>query len=111
MDDQTRADANYIEAFLRETVNGVPVGQPIMSNAIFDFVTRSVGRVYTQTKLIPPNALSCVGPGHIAVREQDFIKRDKPDEHDYLDDRPTYDLHDFSHLTAATLCAELYGNK
>ncbi|BAE57741.1 unnamed protein product [Aspergillus oryzae RIB40] len=61
-----------------------------------------------QTKLVPPTAISSIGPNHIAVREKDF----EGDSTAMLDNSSAiWDLHDFAHLTAASVCPELYGSK
>ena len=117
MDDQTRSDANDIDRFLRlktrpDGACDSTIGRQIMNYAFFHFVNSSWLKVDTQTELIPPNALSCIGERHIAVRKQDFLRLNNPAEDIlYNPDHPTYDLHDLSHLSAATLCPELYGNK
>ena len=61
-----------------------------------------------QTRLIPPTAISAIGVGHIAVRAEDF----KEDSVRILDNRSAiWDLHDFAHLSAASVCPDLYGSK
>jgi sarcosine oxidase delta subunit len=61
-----------------------------------------------QTRLIPPTAISAIGVSHIAVRAQDF----KGDSVHMLDNPPAiWDLHDFAHLSAASVCPDLYGSK
>ncbi|KAI1983939.1 hypothetical protein LOZ53_005670 [Ophidiomyces ophidiicola] len=59
-------------------------------------------------RLIPPRAIAALGPQHVAVRPQDFAGASTA----LLDEaRAVWDLHDFAHLTAASLSAELYGSK
>ncbi|KAI2000055.1 hypothetical protein LOZ20_002860 [Ophidiomyces ophidiicola] len=59
-------------------------------------------------RLIPPRAIAALGPQHVAVRRQDFAGASTA----LLDEaRAVWDLHDFAHLTAASLSAELYGSK
>jgi len=65
-------------------------------------------KVVHQTKLIPRNAISCLSEGTIAVRKQDFLS--KSSEQILVNRLPLNDLHDFAHLTTATLSPELYGN-
>ena len=49
-----------------------------------------------------------IGPGRIMVRKSDF---DSVSEQQALDTRHAmYDLHDFAHMTTATLNSSLYGN-
>jgi hypothetical protein len=71
-------------------------------------VNSSTFTVDYQTRLIPPTALSAVGVSHIAVRAQDF----KGDSVRMLDDLSAVcDLQDFAHLSAASVCPDLYGSK
>ncbi|KAL3421604.1 hypothetical protein PVAG01_05760 [Phlyctema vagabunda] len=64
--------------------------------------------VYHPGKLVPPRAISALGPYRAAVRPQDF----DGDSVAMLDiTTPLWDLHDFSHLTAASLAPELFGSK
>ncbi|KAI1957044.1 hypothetical protein LOZ58_005966 [Ophidiomyces ophidiicola] len=61
-----------------------------------------------QQRLIPPRAIAALGPQHVAVRQQDFAGASTA----LLDEaRAQWDLHDFAHLTAASLSPELYGSK
>lgn len=61
-----------------------------------------------QTRLIPPTAISAIGINHIAVRAKDY-----DGESNRLLDQPNalWDLHDFAHLSAASVAPELYGSK
>ncbi|KAM5496332.1 hypothetical protein McanMca71_007882 [Microsporum canis] len=61
-----------------------------------------------QTYLIPPKAISSIGRNHVAVRQTDF----KGDSCDLLEQSSAiWDLHDFAHLSAASLSPELFGSK
>ncbi|KAJ6181229.1 hypothetical protein N7519_011690 [Penicillium mononematosum] len=71
-------------------------------------VNSSTFTVDYQTRLIPPTAISAIGVSHIAVRAQDF----KGDSVRMLDNPSAiWDLHDFAHLSAASVCPDLYGSK
>ncbi|KAJ5480456.1 hypothetical protein N7530_005965 [Penicillium desertorum] len=71
-------------------------------------VNSSTFTVDYQTRLIPPTAISAIGVSYIAVRAQDF----KGDSVHMLDNPPAiWDLHDFAHLSAASVCPDLYGSK
>jgi len=65
-------------------------------------------KVDNQTRLVPPTAISAIGVNHIAVRAKDY-----DGESTRLLDQPTaqWDLHDFAHLSAASVAPELYGCK
>lgn len=65
-------------------------------------------KVDYQTRLIPPTAISAIGINHVAVRAKDY-----DGESIRLLDQPTalWDLHDFAHLSAASVAPELYGSK
>ncbi len=85
----------------------------VVDYAVFMAVTSGRWlKVENHSQLIPPDAISCIGDRHIAVRKQDFdigtMSADQSlKESSYL----RYDLHDFSHLITACLCPRLYGNK
>jgi hypothetical protein len=76
--------------------------------AVHHFVTRGGLKVENPTKLVPPNAISSIGDSHIAVRRQDFLRTN---EELLAESVPLWDLHDFAHLTTATMSPELFGNK
>ena len=98
------AEAGRIDRFLRR--DGMACRA--FNYAVFCLVKGHWLKVEHATKLVPPNAISCIGNGAIAVRKRDF--EGSADE--VLNDpSPMYDLHDFSHLATATLSPELYGNK
>ncbi|GAB1203308.1 hypothetical protein APSETT445_001937 [Aspergillus pseudonomiae] len=95
---------NEIVAFLSHDHNAIRA----INYGVHRLVNSNTFTVDHQTKLVPPNAISSIGPGHIAVREKDFDS----DSTDMLDNSSAlWDLHDFAHLTAASVCPELYGSK
>ena len=93
-----------IDCYLRSCSRAIRA----MNYAVYSFVTTGGLQVDHPPQLIPPNAISALGPSHIAVRRADFSKSIS----DILaSDIVLYDLHDFAHLSAATVSAELYGSK
>lgn len=71
-------------------------------------VNSSTFTVDYQRRLIPPTAISAIGVSHIAVRAQDF----EGDSVRMLDNfSAIWDLHDFAHLSAASVSPSLYGSK
>ncbi|EFR00364.1 hypothetical protein MGYG_03366 [Nannizzia gypsea CBS 118893] len=61
-----------------------------------------------ETYLVPPRAISSIGINHVVVRASDF----EGDSICLLDEpSAVWDLHDFAHLTAASLSPELFGSK
>jgi hypothetical protein len=97
-------EADEIDAYLREDATAIRA----INYAVYRLVTKGVFKVDNPTRFVPPNAISCVGGGHIAVRKGDF---EKSIEEILGNPNPLYDLHDFAHLTVATLSPELFGNK
>lgn len=71
-------------------------------------VNSSILTVDYQKRLIPPTAISAIGVRHIAVRRKDF-DGDSLCMLDYPS--AIWDLHDFAHLSAASVCPSLYGSK
>jgi len=59
--------------------------------------------------LVPERAIAAIRDTVLGVRKSDFGDRVPRDSFDAS--TPLYDLHDFAHLTTATLCPRLYGNK
>ncbi|KAF8247317.1 hypothetical protein K440DRAFT_629330 [Wilcoxina mikolae CBS 423.85] len=98
------AKAKTISFFLEHDAVAVRA----INYAVHHFVTRGGLKVENPTKLVPPNAISSIGNSHIAVRKQDFLMTD---EELLTKTVPLWDLHDFAHLTTATLSPELFGNK
>lgn len=98
-------DAFYaIDAFLSSDANVIRA----INYGVHRFVNSATITVDHPGRLIPPRAISALGPHHIAVRPQDF----SGDGVDMLDvTSAVWDLHDFAHLTAASLAPELFGNK
>ncbi|RYP26367.1 hypothetical protein DL767_008071 [Monosporascus sp. MG133] len=84
-------------------------GTRIINYAVHAYITRGGLRVDYATSCVPPNAISAVGPRHVVVRAEDFPHRPASDV--LASSSPMWDLHDFAHLSCATLCPELYGNK
>ena len=95
---------NEIVAFLSHDNNAIRA----INYGVHRLVNSNTFTVDYQTKLVPPTAISSIGPNHIAVREKDF----EEDSTAMLDKSSAiWDLHDFAHLTAASLCPEMYGSK
>jgi len=98
------AAADAIDLFLRQDAVAIRA----INYAVHCFVTKGTLRVENPTCFVPPNAISSIGYRHVAVRKQDF---EKPVEDVLADLKPLWDLHDFAHLTTATLSPELFGNE
>ncbi|KGO74542.1 hypothetical protein PITC_098810 [Penicillium italicum] len=80
----------------------------VINYGVHRLVKSSTFTVDYQTRLIPPTAISAIGVGHIAVRAQDF----KGDSVKMLNNpSAVWDLHDFAHLSAASVSPSLYGSK
>ncbi|KAE8373374.1 hypothetical protein BDV26DRAFT_69205 [Aspergillus bertholletiae] len=93
-----------IVAFLAHDNNAIRA----INYSVHRLVNSNTFTVDYQTKLVPPTAISSIGPGHIAIREKDF----EGESTDLLDNSSAiWDLHDFAHQTAASVCPELYGSK
>ncbi|KAI1314156.1 hypothetical protein F5Y03DRAFT_336277 [Xylaria venustula] len=97
---------DIIDSFLR---SHDAAGIRAINYAVHAFVTRGNLRVDHATSCISPNAIAAVGPRHVVVRSIDFDSRSASDA--LACSSPLWDLHDFAHLTCATLSEELYGNK
>ncbi|CAP92531.1 hypothetical protein PCH_Pc13g14620 [Penicillium rubens Wisconsin 54-1255] len=104
----------WMARFLRTPISGMAISVP--KYGVVYLAARwecreeflSTFTVDYQTRLIPPTAISAIGVGHIAVRAEDF----KEDSVRMLDNRSAiWDLHDFAHLSAASVCPDLYGSK
>lgn len=100
----TTADA--IDTFLR---SHNAAGIRAINYAVHAYITRGGLRVDYATSCVPPNAISAIGPRHVVVRGVDFHQRSAADVLAVAS--PMWDLHDFAHLSCATLCPDLYGNK
>ncbi|KAE8357676.1 hypothetical protein BDV27DRAFT_81921 [Aspergillus caelatus] len=95
---------NEIVTFLSRDNNAIRA----INYGVHRLVNSNTFTVDYQTKLVPPTAISSIGPNHVAVREKDF----EEDSTGMLDKSSAiWDLHDFAHLTAASVCSELYGSK
>lgn len=106
--EQHRATADAIDFFLSRPHSAA--GTRAINYAVHAYVTRGSLTVDGATACVPPNAISAAGPGHVVVRAADFSGRSP--EADVLATRtPMWDLHDLAHLSCATLCRDLYGNK
>jgi hypothetical protein len=98
---QLFADINIFLSYNDNAIRAINYG-------VHRLVNSSTFTVDYQTRLIPPTAISAIGVGHIAVRAEDF----KEDSVRMLDNRSAiWDLHDFAHLFAASVCPDLYGSK
>ncbi|OAF55942.1 hypothetical protein VC83_08007 [Pseudogymnoascus destructans] len=97
-------DFNAIATFLSSNSNVIRA----VNYGVHRFINSLSITVEQHGRLIPPKAISALGPYHVAVRPQDFAA----DSKSLLDAVSLlWDLHDFAHLTAASLAPELYGNK
>ncbi|KAG6363945.1 hypothetical protein INS49_009048 [Diaporthe citri] len=106
--EQHRATADAIDFFLSRPHGAA--GTRAINYAVHAYVTRGGLTADSATACVPPNAISAAGPRHVVVREADFSGRDPVA--DVLATRtPMWDLHDLAHLSCATLCEGLYGNK
>jgi hypothetical protein len=93
-----------IDAFLSCNNNAIRA----INYGVHRLVKSSAFTVDYQTRLIPPNAISAIGINHIAVRAKDF----QGESVCILDNSsPIWDLHDFAHLSAASVAPNLYGSK
>jgi hypothetical protein len=91
-------------AFLSHNDNAVRA----INYGVHQLVKSSSFTVDYQTRLVPPNAISAIGVSHIAVRAKDFERESIC----MLDSSsPIWDLHDFAHLSAASVSPNLYGSK
>jgi hypothetical protein len=100
----TPTEAEMVDAYLQKDATAIRA----INYGVYYFVTNRGLRVDNPPKFVPRNAISSIGDRHIAVREQDF----ETEMNETLGSpKPLYDLHDFAHLTAATLSPELFGNK
>jgi hypothetical protein len=82
------------------------------ANRIFNYAIRAYVRspqrsVTFSNELVPPNGIASRGKDALTVREQDFFAA--PAEAGLDTPAALYDLHDFAHQTASTLCPQLYG--
>ncbi|KAF7585203.1 hypothetical protein BBP40_011750 [Aspergillus hancockii] len=95
---------NEINAFLSQDHNGTRA----INYGVHRLVNSTTFTVDHRTRLIPPAAISAIGINHIAVRQKDF----EGDSARLLETLSAiWDLHDFAHLTAASVCPDLYGSK
>lgn len=93
-----------IASFLSTDANAIRA----MNYGVHRLVNSGILMVDHQQRLVPPTAISAIGPNHITVRAKDF----EGDSISLLDNsRPIWDFHDFAHLTAASVCPDLYGSK
>jgi sarcosine oxidase delta subunit len=93
-----------IDVFLSDNNNAIRA----INYGVHRLVKSSTFTVDYQTRLIPPNAISAIGVSHIAVRAKDFEKESIL----MLENAsPLWDLHDFAHLSAASVAPNLYGSK
>ena len=84
------------------------IGTKALNCAVHAYVHDKSIKVERETRLIPDRAISCRGENQIAVNDKSF--RDTAEDN-LGESKPLYDLHDFAHLTTATLCSELFGNQ
>ena len=93
-----------VKNFLSQNNNAIRA----INFGVHRLVKSSTFTVDYQTRLIPPNTISAIGLNHIAVRAKDF------DDESLLaleNASPMWDLHDFAHLSAASVSPNLYGSK
>ncbi|KAF6799449.1 hypothetical protein CSOJ01_12511 [Colletotrichum sojae] len=97
-----------IDAFLRRDNNVIRA----INYGVHRFITGTTDGVRFDVthagRLVPPYAISSIGPFHVAVRPQD-IEGESISRLDGIS--PLWDLHDFAHQTAASLCPALFGCK
>jgi hypothetical protein len=98
------SEADAIDKFLR--TDGVSTRA--INYAVHAYITLSGVRVAHATSFVPPNAISAIGERHVVVREVDF---ERASESAMAETTPLWDLHDLAHLSVATLCMPLFGNK
>jgi hypothetical protein len=97
-------ETQAIDEFLRANAAGIRA----MNYAVHAYITRDGLQVDYATSFVPPNAISSVGERHVVIRAVDFARSS---ESMLAETNPLWDLHDFAHLSCATLCPPLYGNK
>ncbi|KAE8453324.1 hypothetical protein EG329_011391 [Mollisiaceae sp. DMI_Dod_QoI] len=102
--DSTISLIHEIDALLRMDNMGIRA----LNYGVHAFVNDPEMKIDREQRLIPYNAICCKGENHIAVNKKCFLlsAENSLGHRDFL-----YDLHDFAHLTTATLCSELYGNQ
>ncbi|KAJ5302112.1 hypothetical protein PENANT_c008G05275 [Penicillium antarcticum] len=93
-----------VDTFLSYNNNAIRA----INYGVHELVKSSTFTVDYQTRLIPPNAISAIGIRHIAVRAKDFQEASTCMLDNYS---PIWDLHDFAHLSAASVAPNLYGSK
>ncbi|KAI9036779.1 uncharacterized protein KD926_001301 [Aspergillus affinis] len=93
-----------IDAFLSADKNAIRA----INYGVHQLVRSGELIVEYHAKLIPPFGISAIGVNHVGGRRQDF----DGDSMSLLDrEDAIYDLHDFAHITAASLCPAIYGSK
>ena len=100
-----KALATQIDLFLRNDRNS----NRVINYALHLFINRETNMVIYPGKLVPPNAVSSLGPRQYAVRQKDFAMQSSES---MLDETSVmWDLHDLAHQTTASLSSNLYGSK
>ena len=97
-------EADIIDSFLGKDAVAIRA----INYGVGRYVTEGGLKIDNPACLVPPNAISSIGKGHVAVRSKDF---ERPSEELLAERNPLFDLHDFAHLTTAVLSPELFGNK
>ncbi|OCL10088.1 hypothetical protein AOQ84DRAFT_402731 [Glonium stellatum] len=98
-------EADAVDYFLR---THDAAGIRAINYAVYKYITHGGLQVDYATAFVPPNAISSLGERHVVVREADFTRSV---ESVLAERTPLWDLHDFAHLSCATLCPPLFGNK
>ncbi|OQE16626.1 hypothetical protein PENSTE_c023G07174 [Penicillium steckii] len=95
---------NEIDSFLSRDSNS----NKVINYGVHRLVNSSDIKVDYQTRLVPPTAISAIGINHIAVRAKDY---DGDSIRLLGQSTAQWDLHDFAHLSAASVAPGLYGCK
>ncbi|KAF2123483.1 hypothetical protein P153DRAFT_303864 [Dothidotthia symphoricarpi CBS 119687] len=98
------SETQAIDEFLRVDAAGIRA----INYAVHAYIRRDGLRVDHASSFVPPNAISSVGERHVVIRAVDF---ERTSESVLAETIPLWDLHDFAHLSCATLCPSLFGNK
>ena len=97
-------EVDTIDNFLQTDAAGIRA----INYAVHAYITRGRLLVDHAAGFVPPNAISSLGERHVTVRAADFTHSAQSM---LAEAAPLWDLHDFAHLSCATLCPPLFGNK
>ena len=102
------AEWRYLDQLADELAEG-GVPERVLNYAVHRFLSSPARRRTYVSRAIPQSAFQALGHDHVAVRRSDLVAQSAATTLDVA--HPVYDLHDFAHLVAATLCPQLYANR